>query len=55
MAPEVLQCKEYNEQCDIWSAGVILYLLLAGIPPFYSKNREDTVQKIIKGVAEFSG
>jgi len=54
MAPEVIQCKEYNEKCDIWSAGVILYLLLAGLPPFYSANREETIIMIIKGELLFN-
>lgn len=49
IAPEVLN-HEYNNKCDIWSIGVILYFLLTGYQPFYSRTREDLFEKIKRGI-----
>jgi calcium-dependent protein kinase len=48
IAPEVIN-KSYNEKCDLWSCGVILYVLLVGYPPFNGRTHEELYQSIISG------
>ena len=45
IAPEVLN-KNYNEKCDTWSVGVILYMFLVGKPPFNGKDNAEIVNSI---------
>ncbi len=54
IAPEVLK-RKYDEKCDIWSCGVILYILISGYPPFNGANDKIIMEKVQKGVYNFSG
>jgi len=47
MAPEVLRGLGYDQSCDWWSLGVIVFEMLYGYPPFVSKSRHLTRQKIL--------
>ncbi|KAG0149915.1 hypothetical protein CROQUDRAFT_668824 [Cronartium quercuum f. sp. fusiforme G11] len=48
MAPEVLLSSGYDEACDWWSMGVILFEMLYGYPPFAARSRQITRTKIIQ-------
>ncbi|XP_073739068.1 serine/threonine-protein kinase 33 isoform X3 [Callorhinus ursinus] len=53
MAPEVINAHDYSQQCDIWSIGVIMYLLLCGEPPFLASSEEKLFELIRKGELHF--
>mgnify|MGYP003609998360 CR=1 FL=1 len=46
-APEVLLDKGYDKKCDLWSCGVILYILLSGETPFPGNNTGEIEKKIV--------
>ena len=52
MAPEVIE-RNYSSHCDIWSAGVILYIMLCGYPPFYGETDIEVYKKITQFDYEF--
>ena len=50
ISPEVLsKNRNYSEKCDVWSCGIIMYILLTGLPPFNGDSDEEIMKKIING------
>lgn len=47
VAPEILLKERYNKEVDVWSMGVVLYVLLSGALPFASFNREEMDRQVI--------
>jgi calcium-dependent protein kinase len=52
MAPEVLK-RNYGPEIDVWSAGIILYILLCGVPPFWAETEQGVAQAILRGALDF--
>lgn len=52
IAPEVLD-KNYDEKCDIWSCGVIMYIILCGYPPFNGQNDQVIMERVKIGKFNF--
>lgn len=53
VAPEVISKKPYTNKCDMWSVGVIMYILLCGYPPFGEENSKVLYRKIRNADIEF--
>ncbi|KUF81338.1 Calcium-dependent protein kinase 34 [Phytophthora nicotianae] len=54
MAPEVLE-GNYKETCDMWSLGVIMYMLLSNKAPFYGHTDDELVESIFAGEVKYNG
>ncbi|KAI4308201.1 hypothetical protein L6164_031299 [Bauhinia variegata] len=53
IAPEVLK-RKYGPEVDIWSVGVMLYILLSGTPPFWAESEHGIFNAILRGHIDFS-
>ena len=50
MAPEIFTEKKYNEKADMWSLGIIMYILLTGKAPYYGNEDEKIIAQAKKGL-----
>ena len=48
IAPEIIKGR-YDEECDVWSIGVIMYIMLTGVPPFYGSDDDSTLNYASNG------
>eukprot|EP00163_Fabomonas_tropica_P011307 TRINITY_DN2195_c0_g1_i12.p1 TRINITY_DN2195_c0_g1~~TRINITY_DN2195_c0_g1_i12.p1 ORF type:complete len:388 (-),score=43.13 TRINITY_DN2195_c0_g1_i12:319-1482(-) len=55
MAPELLQNKAYDKTVDVWSVGVILYVLLSGTQPFTGSSSSELFEKVLVGSFTMNG
>lgn len=53
IAPEVLR-QSYDMKCDLWSVGVLMYILLSGKPPFDGINNDEILRNVTAGKVSFN-
>ncbi|XP_029001310.1 serine/threonine-protein kinase 33 isoform X2 [Betta splendens] len=54
MAPEMMSGRGYSQWCDVWSIGVVMYMLLCGEPPFVSKTKAYLLEEIMSKEVPFN-
>ena len=54
IAPEILKGVPYDERADMWSVGVILFVILSGYGPFADKNANEKRRKIMEGEYQYN-
>jgi serine/threonine protein kinase len=47
LAPEILRCQGHDKAVDYWSLGAVMYYMLSGAPPFYSKNKHEIFKNVL--------
>lgn len=55
MAPEIFQKKKYGYKADIWSLGILFYLMIYGIVPFFPKNIHEFEKNIFPNHGKVKG
>ncbi|CAM9615846.1 unnamed protein product, partial [Phaeothamnion confervicola] len=53
VAPEILKAQPYGKAVDVWSVGVVSFILLCGYPPFYASQTDQLYAKIKRGKVRF--
>lgn len=54
VAPEVVSGQQYDERCDVWSVGVIMYIMLTGTPPFFGNNDDEVIASVKQARPDYS-
>ena len=53
LAPEILRGEQYDEKCDVWSCGVVMYVLFCGYPPFNGRVADTIHRRILEQEIDF--
>lgn len=54
MAPEVILSKHYSAAADVFSCGVVLFIMLSGVPPFEGETVRETLERSVEGMYEMN-